>query len=240
MHAFVTFVTLNIMATAFTIIVSSVSMTWTSSTPCLRWHTAVHAAVDETAAKLKPWANSAVARGPIKDALSSVGAEAAGAGRGPGRGGRRDCAGHILGFTFSGSRVMLQERKLLVPVADLGEADGAIALAMAAGLNWAAAAEGVYQDLGWAVDTPETWAAYMRLAGGRCDEHRVVTLQVGCHSHLPGYPTCVAAVLRHVISLAGIMHACTGTKPAFMVAGRQEHAGDALSQLDISSSVSEW
>ena len=66
-----------------------------------------------------------------------------------------------------------------MPVADLDEADAAIALVMATGMDWNAAAEGVYQDLGRPINTPEAWADHMSLTGGRNDEHRVVTLQVG-------------------------------------------------------------
>lgn len=119
--------------------------------------------------------------------------------------------------------VILQERKLLVPVADLGEADAAIALVMGTGLDWSAAAEGAYQDLGWPVDTPEAWAAYMRLTGGRNDEHRVVTLQVWSPSH-----TAREFVLQLHWTSSAMQKACLPPQRLFYASyGCREHTEGA-------------
>ena len=88
--------------------------------------------------------------------------------------------GLICDFDFLHS----QEHKLVVPVADLGQADAEIAARMGTGLDWTAAAAGVYQELGRPVDGPAAWAAYMALRGSRDDEHAIVSLKV-LHAYSP-------------------------------------------------------
>ena len=85
-----------------------------------------------------------------------------------------------------------QEHKLLVPVADLGQADAEVAARMGAGLDWTTAAAGVHQELGRPVDCAGAWGAYMALRGSRDDEHCVVALKVRAAAALEScMPACM-------------------------------------------------
>jgi hypothetical protein len=64
---------------------------------------------------------------------------------------------------------------------------------MGAGLDWAAAAAGVYQELGRPVDCAAAWGAYMPLRGGRDDEHCIVSLKVRCRPARASPAACMRA-----------------------------------------------